>query len=356
MPPAGERGRGRSVQPAAAATRAKKKAVTASPAGSRVSKPAVKKSAALALKSKAPKKATTKDHIKYMSPKGKDYPPIQPNSLGNFLCVNDMARQAKNTHNSTRQIVVFGPSIRGVFQVIRIDKIDAHVSPNPCALVSSYSMSPTWKYQLTDTPIVARPLRASLSISNMSNDSERANGVLVLNTSSPLKLDFCNSSGVLYSDPAFPATGAGSSPDHVTEATFDKLWTMLSSSHEGKFYTANTLSSGTHEVVAFPCTSSAYASYGSGKFHTDGSWRGVADSWIAAEGDMPMSHVMLGFTTTPVPNAYSIECQTQSAFRYDEGSLLGSLMKGANNVADAAAANSIFNSVRNNGSTAVPSS
>lgn len=341
--PGGDRGRSRSVSAARAGT-----APAAPPAQRQRTIAAYakkKKAKPLALKASKAKKPQTKEQIQYMSPKGKDYPPVQPQSLGNFLCVNDLIREAHATSTSAKQVVLFAPSVRGVFQVFRFEQILAHTAGAPVPLLSSYFMSPTWKYQAADSPLISRPLRASLTISNMSSADMRSNGVTILNTSSPIVLQWCNASGVVYG-----TTGFTGNPDHITEASFDKLWLMIHASPDSTFCTANSLSTGHNEVVAFPCTSSAYASYGNRNFQTDGSWLGVADQMKIAETDMPMSHILLGFPQTSDANDYSLEFQTQSALRYDEGTLLGSLMKGANNTADPQKATEIFNTVRNNGS------
>ena len=303
-----------------------------------------KKTKTLALKQNKAKKQPKKDTVLYMSPKGKEYPPIQPLSLGNFLCVNDLIREAHASSISAKQLFIFSPSIRGTFQVLRLEQLNTHLAGSPVDLLSSYFLSPTWKYQAEDTPIVYRPLRASLTIKNLSPADKRENGITVLNTSSPLVLSFCDNNGAL-----FGSTGAGA-PDHVTEATFDKLWAMVHASPDSKFYSANQLSTGHNEIVSFPCTSSAYGSYGPSKFNSGGGWTAVAEQWKQAETDMPMSHIMVAFTHTSVANNYTMEMQTQAATRYDEGTLLGSLMKGATGGGNPQAADAIFNTVRNNGS------
>jgi hypothetical protein len=320
----------------------------------------------IALKSSSrrqPKKKETSDAKKaqYMSPKGKEGPPIQPGSLGHFLCVNDQIRSSMSTTGTAgdgKTVIIFHPSVRGVFQVIHLFKPANHTAGNPVAIQSSYHLSPTWKYQTSDTPQVYRPLRASVKISNMSPADQRVNGCTILNTSSPMVLDFCSAGGHLWSN-ATVNTGptgwpANTDANHVTEACFNRLYDMTNTSPDSKFYTANALSVGHNEFVNFPCTSSAYMSYGA-RFDSGGGWNSLAASWSRAQTDMPMSAMVLSFAdTTGKPNAYTIEYQTQGAARYDESTLLGSLQKSAPE-GQAAAAN-IFNAVQRNGANRVTAS
>lgn len=221
--------------------------------------------------------------------------------------------------------------LRGIYQVTIFSSL-ANNGVGGAETVNAFS--PTLKYQVAESLLAYKPLRAGIRLRNTNPADSRQGGVVVLNSSSPISIGW---------DPA------GQINTELLPGAFDSLWGAINGSPDSQFYTAEDLSYGKKEFICYPATAADYNSYG-GQFNRGVAWQNVQDMWNAAQTDMPMSCLMFAFDQTDVSaNSYNFEICTQSAQRHSENSILGGQMRSAGAVADQARVQALHQLVMQHG-------
>lgn len=268
---------------------------TAQPKRTKVTKQARKPTLRAAPKRKPAKKSMTQQQkLQMMSPFGKLYPPPS-NSLGNFLCLNDLARGSLATSTTQKILVVFAPSVGGTYSCVAWKDDGTFVS-------GSELLGPLYKYRTGDAPVVIKPFRAGIRIVNTSSADDVAGSVQVLNNSSPIEL-------------VYSGTNV-----NLTSACATSLVTLVQDSHQTKTFSAHQLKS-SHTWVNFPATRADYNKYRA--FDQGITAAEFNSQFRAAETDMPMSTLMLLFSASATANGYEIEACIQHASRFTSNLLQG---------------------------------
>ena len=261
---------------------------------------------------------------KEMSPFGKDYPPLNPNSLGNFTTFTTMSRHTLSTSTTNTKVFVFMPSIRGIYQAAEWDGVTGVES-------APGTMSPTYRFATADTPTSMRPLRSGLRIRNTTSNQDVGGIVRVLQQSSPIEWDFVSGSST-----------------SLTSAMVGELTSACETNPKSVEYSAHSLCFGTNEFVIAPATSSAYNSYGNQFTASTGAanFQAELNSMI---NDMPMNILIITFEPTSVVNTYSITMCDQLALRYPTNTVLNEMAKPHRKPTDARSSERIHEILQNGG-------
>jgi hypothetical protein len=261
----------------------------------KVSKPIRKPALRAAPKGKPAKKSMSQaQKLQMMSPFGKSYPPPS-NSLGNFLCLNDLGRGSLTTSTNQKILCVFAPSVGGTYSFVAWNADGTFVS-------GSELTGPLYKYRTGEAPVVYKPFRAGIRAVNTSATDDVAGSLQVLNNSSPIEL-------------VYSGTGVNITTDCITS-----LINLVQDSHKTKTFSAHELKS-SHTWINFPATRSDYEKYRA--FDKGITAAEFNSQYRAAETDMPMSTLMLLFSNTASANGYEIETCIQHASRFTSNLLQG---------------------------------
>lgn len=277
-------------------------------------------------KRKSGKKQLTKlQKLHMMNPFGAFYPPPS-NSLGNFLCLNDLGRGTLASHTTQNILAMFIPSVGGVYTFVAYYADGTFVS-------GSELTSPTYKYRTGECPVVIKPFRAGIKMVNTSASDDIAGSVQVLNNSSPIKLTY---------------SGTGI---NLSATCMLSLVSLVQDSHKTKTFSAHELKS-SHLWLNFPATRSDYEKYRAFNQNIDAAE--YTQQFAAAETDMPMSTLMFLFSTSPTSNNYAIETCIQHASRFNSN-LLQNLQKPATSstAAQDAQMHDVHSTLASNGAGAI---
>lgn len=248
------------------------------------------------------------DACKYMSPFDKTTnPPRNPVTLGNFITLNDISRGVATTSTSNARILVICPSVRGAICSAFWDSTGADTS------LLSGDTNPLNHLTGLDQPTVCRPLRAGVRIRNITKQDNKEGLVYAFMTSSPLEFDWA-SAGVNMT---------------ITTAFFNEMVEMATGNSKSRSFTASELSMGDNEFVFYPCTSSAYNSYGSSTFNTASTITERQAGFNSTLTDMSLANLILYFPATSNANSYEISVCLQTAGRYPANTVLGKQQKPA---------------------------
>jgi len=259
---------------------------------------------------KIPRPLTAKMAIAYASPFGKKYPPKSATNLGHFLCQNNIARHTLICPADTERLMMFCPSATNGYICFVWDSTGANQSDH-------YKFSPTHDV-LTHAggilPVGWKPLRAGIKIRSLTPADSRSGFIQVLPTTAPVSVAFV--SGTL----------------DITTLTYGSLTSMVKNNLDAKSISAEQLSGTSHSFINFPASFSEYTSWGEGDIVTNTLSSAadvdlVAQSWVDAEKSMSLSSTLIYFPPSSITQTYLIEVGLQSAARYPENSVLGSLMK-----------------------------
>lgn len=253
-------------------------------------------------------KMTPAKALAYMSPFGKEAPPINPNSLGHFTTVNLLTRANLTTSTSQALVLVFAPSIRGVYQASVWNASTGVRDPN-----FSSAAAPTYRFQSADTPIAYRPLRAGLRIRNTTDRQSQGGSVRVLQQSSPIEF--------AWASVATPPLNVD-----LTAAMAAELSSATASNPRSVEYTGVDLGQGQNEAVLGPATMSDYNSYG-GAFASASGNTEFQTAFDSLVNDMAMNALVVVFEPTSTPQTYSMTLDIQAALRYPSNTLLGDMAK-----------------------------
>ena len=112
--------------------------------------------------------------------------PLQPNYLGNFLCVNDVARSNLSTSTADPILLVWNPSVRSTYQTFMCNATaGVFIQSSPlCPLMKCNSSTGS------DTPAADRLMRAGISITQTSAHDTVQGQVEVLIYSSQIVLTY----------------------------------------------------------------------------------------------------------------------------------------------------------------------
>mgnify|MGYP006894002840 CR=1 FL=1 len=281
----------------------------------------------------AAKKMTQREAVEYLSPFNKNFPPMNPNSLGLGLVVSDFTRAPFSTSQTHKVILIYNPSCRGALQT---GAWNASTGVSYAGGGSIGGLSPTFKYSSADAPLQLKPLRAGMRIKNLAPQIAREGSITVLQTASPVDIQFVPLS---YD---------------INLATAQALVTAVETNPKSRQYTAEQLSTGNNELVSFPASSSAYNSYGK-KFNPGFASGDQASTWAEAIEDQSMSVTMIVFDVTPTAaQVYTLEFMGQSSLRYPQDTILGALQKPLGGIGTQAVVSEIHTAVAENGSNIVP--
>lgn len=266
-----------------------------------------------------------------MSPFGKEYPPSNPNSLGNFTCASLLSRATVVTSTSQSLVLVFTPSARNVYQA---SLWNAATGVRDASFSSAGA--PTYRFYNTDTPIGYRPLRAGLRIRNTTSAQDQGGAVRILQQSSPIEFEWAS---------------VTSPPVNVdlTAAMATELAKATGSNPRAMEYTGVDLGTGLNEVVLGPATASSYNSYGPGAFSSGSGNVEFQSAFDAMKSDMPMNTLVIVFEPTATAQTYSLTLGVQAALRYPSNTLLGSLAKASRPAKDGAFIQSVHDHVGDSG-------
>jgi len=247
-----------------------------------------------------PRSMTYAQACKYYDAFDKGTTPIySENSLGNFNCLSNIS-SLDITVSNTPEIVVFNPSVRGVYTVFAWSSTGVFDVTSPAA-------SPTYRYGTSDTtPLAVRNMRASYKILNTTKHNDISGTVDVIQLATNIEWEFVDAVS-----------------RRLTQANIDELL-ALKNNQKCKTYTASDLQHDSTGVV-FPASFSSYNGYGNRAF--DGSTL-VADfqsSLTQASGDMSMNLVVMIFNPVATANTYTIKFCSQNAFRFPSSSLLNEM-------------------------------
>lgn len=239
--------------------------------------------------------------LKYYNPFDKSNTPIySTSSMGNFNCMNNIGN-LELTVSSAPQIVIFNPSVRGVFQVVAYNGLTGG-SNNDGPLAS-----PTYRYASEDTtPVSYRPMRAGIKIVNTTKNDNIGGSLDIIQLSSNVEWEFVTNAS-----------------RDITAANLAEILD-LKNSNKCCTYSAHSLQKEMLSVV-FPATYSAYNSYGSRAFDSSTANADYQSSLIQPTGDMPMNLVIMIFNGVTVNNTYNIKFCTQSAMRFPSASLFNQM-------------------------------
>lgn len=244
----------------------------------------------------------------YMSPFGKEVPPINPNSLGHFTCATLLARANLTTSTTQSIVLVFAPSARSIYQASAWNVATGVRDPT----LSSAS-APTYRFQSADTPIGYRPLRAGLRLRNTTPAQNQGGAVRILQQSAPIEF--------AWASVASPPVNVDLTPAMVAE-----LADATSSNPNAMEYTGVDLATGLNEVVLAAATMSEYNSYGGQFANVSGNVQFQA-AFDGLRSDMPMNTAVIVFEPTATAQTYSLSFCIQAALRYPSNTLLGDLAK-----------------------------
>jgi hypothetical protein len=244
-------------------------------------------------------------HLKYMSPFDKNnIPPLLPQSLGNFLTVDNMTRFEVSTSTSDPILILFQPSVRGSICIA------GYNLSTGASIADSGQWSTRFKYNSNDVPTVSRCLRAGIRANNISNSNTRDGVVRILQFSSPLEHEFTSASSCDF-----------------TSNYASELLSMVRSHPRARSYTAESLSSGVNELVVAQATNSSYNSYGSDFFIPEITCAKTQEQYKNAQKDMSHNNVLIVLESTASVNKYEFTGMTQDALRYPANQLLATLQK-----------------------------
>lgn len=247
---------------------------------------------------------TPASSISYMSPWNKVSPPLNDNSLGNFLTVNLVSKYSLTTSTTKSIIVWINSSARGVYQGGAWDQDGLNLSP------SNIDLSPAFKFSTSDIPLSYRPLRSGVRIRNITSNQNVGGLVRVLQQSSPVVVAW-----------------AGGGNTDIFNTIFDDWRAAIQSSPKTVEYTGHSFVEGTNEFVISPATMAAYNSYGPLAFVFAVGTATYKTQMEAQETDMAMNNLLLEFPATDVANVYSITVMHQVALRYPTNTLLSDLSR-----------------------------
>lgn len=241
--------------------------------------------------------------LMYMSPFGKIEPPVNNNSLGNFTTLNLLSRFEFSTSTTIRKVLLFNPSVRGIYQVALWNQ-DGSVASNDIL-----DSSPTYKLR-NEAPVNMRPMRAGLRIRNTTANQDVAGIVRMLQQSSALEFEFIN-----------PLTSA------VSVNFIDEIVQSVEQNPKSHEMTGQELCKGHNEQVISPCVYSQYNSYGNNPFNSNIGAEPLQVSFNNMVRDMPMNICVMVFEPTSSINTYSITLAEQVATRYPATTILNELGK-----------------------------
>jgi hypothetical protein len=244
-------------------------------------------------------------HLKYLSPFDKNNTaPLLPQSLGNFLTVDNMTRFEVPTSTSDPILVLFQPSVRGSIN------ITGYNLTTGVAIANSSQWSTRYKYATADTPTVIRCLRAGIRMNNISNSNTRDGVVRVLQFSSPLEFEFTSASSC-----------------DLTTNFASELLSMVRSHPRARSYTAESLSSGINELVVAQATNASYNSYGTDFFIPETTCAKTQEQFNNAQKDMSHNNVLIVLESTASVNKMEFTGMTQDGLRFPAFQLLSTLQK-----------------------------
>jgi hypothetical protein len=242
--------------------------------------------------------------VKYMSPFDKNcVPPVNPNSLGNFITVDLLSHLTLSSSTTDPIAMVFLPSSRNNRQV-------GFWNLATGANFGTWdSASPTFKFTSSDAPTNIRPLRAGMKIRNSTRADTVSGVVRVLQTSSPIEWEWVAAGNIA-----------------LTAGFATEMLNMVRTNSKTKEYTAQEFANGAHEIVIAPATMSAYNNYGN-QFQVDASVIDLQNAWEATVGDMSMNVVIVLFEASTDINIYNFTLGEQVACRYPQNTILGQMQR-----------------------------
>ena len=199
-------------------------------------------------KPKAKKKPAAKKKAKklnplqlklYLSPfKHSSYPPAVP-GMGMYLCVTDQRRlQLTMAAGAGDFLLLFSPSVSGAINCYGWTSNGSSVTQVLTDLATNYPYRTGGE---KTTPVAWRPFRAGIKVQNLSASTARQGSIHILNSSSPIKIDW-----------------NGSATYDVSTLTFAGLASSILSNPRQRTYTAEQCSQGGASVIAYPTSMSAY--------------------------------------------------------------------------------------------------
>lgn len=253
------------------------------------------------------------DLVRYMSPFGKTEPPLNTESLGNYLTYNSQGRLAITTSTTNQILVIYNPSIRGIYQVGAFN-ITAIESTSGVSISNSFDAAPLFKFKdNTDSPISYRPQRAAVKIQNLSSANNTSGLIKVFQTSSPLEYQYVDTFNMLPSV-------AWEFKNYV-----EKQATTVE-------YTARHFTDNAVEFVISPATITAYHSYGITPFMSNSVAYKPQQQADAAQIDMSMNAILILFDKVDAPNTYNLTFGLQNAFRFPANTIPNELQTAHNQV------------------------
>lgn len=232
-------------------------------------------------------------------------PPMNGNSLGNFLTMTNSSNITINTGVLNPVILIYSPSVRGIYQLIAFD---AATGANITAVNDSGPLN-RFKASTTEAkPISIRPLRSGIQISNITESQRIAGVVRTLQISSAIEFEF---------------TGPASL--NVTPAFASQMLALVNSHNRTIEHTGMQYSQRLGQIVIAPATSSNYNSYGNVGFQEV---EGIAAQQLGlalAVNDMSMNNQIILFNPTANQNNYTIKVCSQNALRFPANTTLGEL-------------------------------
>lgn len=247
------------------------------------------------------------EQLLYMSPFDKSDPPVIPNSMGNFVTVQNMTRRSIQTNGplGNPKALIFVPSARGNVNALVYDLSSGVVESN------SHLFSTLARYTGDDAPIQTKCLRAAIKISNTSNQADRSSTVAILQISSAINFEYTSTASL-----------------NLTTDCAGEILQMVRTHPKSRIYTAEQLCTNDNCLIVAPATSSSYSSYGDSLFlggaFSDGNSKLCFQN---AQKDMSMNNVIVLFETASAINDYLITLQSQDGMRFQAFSLLGTLQK-----------------------------
>lgn len=259
-------------------------------------------------KSKYKQAITRAYSLNYMNPFNHVYPPADPDSYGKFVTLNSISRFEIPTSTTKDRILVFAPSIQGLYQQIMVED-------DGTVLASGYEnyKSPTRKF-LSEPPVSSRTLRAGLKLRNLTSNNDVGGVVHVLNTSSPLETENQWSPAI-----GTPATGG------VTATFAAELVAAASGGVGSRSYTGCSLQDNDNLWVIPPASHSAYHTFE--EWDNTNTLDAMAQGFNAKQSGLSMNNLIIVLGKTSVVNTYEFTLGIQIAARYPMNTLISNFSK-----------------------------
>jgi hypothetical protein len=246
---------------------------------------------------------------RYLSPfVNGEFPPALA-SIGLFLTVTDQRRlQVTHAAGSGDLVMIFSPSVGGA--------INCHAWIGTGVSKTDFltDLSTTYPYRIggnKQAPVSFRPFRAAVRCQNLSPATARQGSVHVLNSSSPISIDWLSSTTY-----------------DVSTLTLQGLISSVLSNPRQRTYTSEQLAVGGASVIAYPTSQSAYNGWcPSGFAASTSTHEAQHTAWSEGEKWQPMSTIMLVFPAVAADQVYEITTCLQSGQRHHPASTLGGLQK-----------------------------